>query len=267
MLDTRKVFTSYGGKNYIVDQDGNKINSESVVGNIVNESNKKKLSANPSNLAIRNESYKPLIRSVSKEIIDLEPTIWYDTSTTDNIIKDGSNFVSQITDLSGNNYHALQTVGTFKAKWNATYNAVVFDGSYDHYDIVTPYGNNPADLSNHNVFLVFARPFAGGDNYPRMLSSITDSGLFDFQVPNFYIRANIWGSGTGSQDVTAKGIQITTWVDQRILGSDLRLGENAQTDGLQNTKGHLFEIILFRRVLDQVETNLVIDYLTTKHGL
>jgi hypothetical protein len=199
-------------------------------------------------------------------ILDTAPTIWYDTSTTDNIIKDGSNFVSQITDLSGNNYHALQTVGTFKAKWDATYNAVAFDGSTDHYDIVTPYGNNPADISTVTTFYVWERPIASGDDYPRMFSSITDVGLFDFQAPNYYIRAILWGSGTGTQDVTPKGI----YTEQRsgsILGADLRMGENAQTPGLQNMQGKLYEALIYRRALEPIETDFVIDYLTTKHGL
>lgn len=91
---------------------------------------------------------------------------WFTPCDATNVIKDGSNFVSQVNDISGNSRHLLQSTTGKKPLWSV--NGILFDGIDDSMRT-----NTFTLIQPSHVFIVF-----------RNISLISNGRFFDGSAYN-----------------------------------------------------------------------------------
>lgn len=108
-------------------------------------------------------SVKNSVEKVSDEKVVIFGKLWTPQNLTnpsklwlsaEDVVVDSSNRISQLTDLSGNNYHALQATNTNKA--TATNDLIKFDGN-DFYNVDSSSNNVFNSANKAWIFAVFKR--------------------------------------------------------------------------------------------------------------
>ncbi len=108
--------------------------------------------------------------------------LWLDSSNSTSVTKDGSNLVSQWTDLSGNG-HNFTGSGAAKPLCEANQlngnPGIYFDGSND---FLTATGQIISAASASYIYVIFKQNGWGADTYPRMLKLLSNTAANSFSI-------------------------------------------------------------------------------------
>jgi hypothetical protein len=228
------------------------------------------LSSRFSLLSIISSSFSPL---------DYTPIAWYDSSDVGTITKDGSNYVSQWNDKSGNNYNLVQGIGASQPLYSAT-NGIVFDGndfmsklftipcSYPYTLFVVHSNNNSSPsqniilgainnillLQNYNNTIQFSNgavlDYAKNLPYTKIISTIVakQNGQTSFLYENNIEKStNLYMNNT-----SIDGLSLGKW---RYLGTDY-FGNST-----------IKEIVLYPSALTTDQITVVNNYLNQKYSV
>ncbi len=102
--------------------------------------------------------------------LESTPKIWFNSS---DIVADSSNLVSQLTDMSGNNYHATQIQD--KNKPTISDGTVKFDGSTDYMSISSSANNLMRNINKAWVLSVFSKERLDTSNAERPIITFANN--------------------------------------------------------------------------------------------
>lgn len=202
--------------------------------------------------------------------------VWYDSVS---VIKDGSDYIEQLTDKSGNGYHCVQAVQEDKPLWvddqQNGYPHIRFSGSQF---LQKAFGTS---YSQPITMFVVWRKVSGGD------AIVTDGYSANWWVYNsgtvIYIGTNVRADYTIG--VTSFGMLLHTaefngatsnaWEDgvQKITNGNMGTSTldgitiGSQKNGNNGINGDVCEVILYEGVLSSVLRQAIDNYLIVKYAL
>lgn len=205
--------------------------------------------------------------------------LWLDGNDA-NSITESSGLVSQWDDKSGNANHATQAVGSeqpiFTANVQKGKSVVRFDGVDDgmitSLSITAPY-TIYAIFSYRSPFVAFRRAVNGSNNW---LVGPYDQYISHFAVTNWVARdivaatENQFFSASAINNSAAStfyvdGVDVTQ--DSTQIGSPSTIGLGAEGAIAEPLEGDLAEVIIYDRVLSDLERQEVDNYINMKWGL
>lgn len=201
---------------------------------------------------------------------------WYDC--TQGITKDGSNYVSQWNDLSGNNYHLTQTTGAYQPLW--TTSSGIFFSSNDYFQ--KSWGTNYS--RPYTIIIVWNKTSGNVSEYGVDGYSLTTRHAIDYSN----INLNRAFDNTSWQATYSKTSPFSTIISTVIFNSaSISLYENATLKSTQLTgitgnassgitvgarysienylTGYIKEIIIYNKALTTEERTKITNYLNAKY--
>lgn len=201
---------------------------------------------------------------------------WYDC--TQGITKDGSNYISQWNDLSGNNYHLIQATGAYQPLW--TTSSGIFFSSNDYfqkawgtnysrpYTIIIVWNKTSGNVAQYGVDgysaltrhvidyndVVRLRAFDNAEyqaNYSKTspFTTIISTAIFNSASISFYENATLKSTlSTGIIGNASSGITV---------GARYSI-ENYLT-------GYIKEIVIYNKALTTAEITKIVSYLNNKY--
>lgn len=131
--------------------------------------------------------------------------LWLDANDISTITKDGSNYVSQWDDKSGNNNHVYQATGSYQPLFSN--NSIVFDGSNDCLVASNTLSAEDVAGANRNTVMLF-----------QLMKYVNDGHHFWCSQSNRNNRFTILGNGTFDFVSYTTG-RLASW-STLISGSD-----------------------------------------------
>lgn len=206
--------------------------------------------------------------------------VWLDAADVATITKDGSNFVSQWNDKSGEANHVAQGTGAYQPLYVSATNSIDFDGTDD--DLYRATYVNGALSQPNTIFYVGTIPTAnsvvvydGGTNTTRHL--FYSSGGSKYTI---YAGANVGTVAvngakaqftchfnTSSSSIRRNKSSVESSLNpstQTMNGIELG-GFSGNHTGISDT--HINEILVYNGTLASGDRDDIEDYLATKWGL
>ncbi len=122
--------------------------------------------------------------------------------------------------------------------------------------------SNTREAAGEYQLVILAQAEDGGFDWPRLFTSYSGDGGDPWANPNFII----WGpheNGTPK----ASDIEIFTGSGTQQVLQNIVIAADSKSLGINHFKGHIGELLLFQRNLNDEEFTSVIDYLVTKWNL
>lgn len=229
----------------------------------------------------------------SFNIMELQPIVWLNGSS---VVKDGSNYVSQWNDLSGNENHAVQVIGANQPLYVTdggnefnNYPVIRFDGSNDMFEGTLI---NGIESSSITIFAVVNGELKATYSCEDGIFSInTNSYGFWFERGTNSRTLAIWNKNKivrGLNELPHEGFQAKILSAKKIINTRTNLYINGiviatSTDAILNGtftnaiyvigksnyyyKGSFAEIIVFKKELTEAERIKVERYLNAKYNI
>jgi hypothetical protein len=253
---------------------------------------------------VKNEGTAFIIYPDEIEVGFLE--LWLDANDESTITKDGSNFVSRWDDKSGNNYYAEQTTGTSQPNWlddELNQNDIVsFDGD-DDWMILPTFAFPGNGVDDHTIFIVFKGDSSNKldglfgnikgnwgqghgigihSSYIKQYSHSGAAGFASSNVPvqntNYYILTSEFKTDDHKVyfGITEEALTAGSAVNWGGLNSvriakiyDSQYDENGNYPGVLSkyAKINVAEIIVYSKVLSELDRNYVVGYLSNKYDI
>jgi hypothetical protein len=215
------------------------------------------------------------------------PRAWYNA---ENVVKDGSNLVSQMNDLSGNNYHLQQPIAAKQPLWTDNQlngkPVISFDGIDDFlstsFNDILPQPNTIFILYNLNSLISeVAGIYDGNDeNYHHTLEATSDKLLISASDENhwkyysksspfdYQINAIIYNDQNSLMYENGIMKELSTGFSGEINDSlsGLEVGRRNRTSFMYaNT--NIAELIFYDRLVNSRERQYIENYLMNKYAL
>jgi hypothetical protein len=213
---------------------------------------------------------------------------WYDATRLSSITKDGSNFVSQFSDLSGNGNHLAQSYTGLRPLYSATglnnKPSIKFDGVDD---ILKSISNSTITTPPYSLFVVFSPATSGtaeqiivswgGNQYTALDIAVTQNIRFGNFAVGFVGAGNnslVTNSVYYTSATKSSSSLISLWVNGILKGTGTKVATvtadkltMGNSDSSFPFNGYISEIILYNRELSTAERQKVELYLKKKYSL
>lgn len=239
----------------------------------------------PSNVNVLYGNYNP---SDFSPITFTNCKLWLDASDSDTVIET-SNLVSQWTDKSGNNNHALQTTGSLQPTTNATtqndLNVIDFDGTVylsgaSNLNQI-PSGENTAFVvskraSEDGSFdTIFSIATGSRDDYFNLYSSVSGAQSFKNRTSVGGVVSSTGNTNTDFNITTvrrvsiAQGISVNNELENyNLLAQDVAAADSVTIGSDIGMSlplvGSIAEFIIYDRFLTGEEVASIVNYLSSK---
>jgi hypothetical protein len=213
------------------------------------------------------------------------PRAWYNAES---VIKDSSNSVSQMNDLSGNNYHLQQPIAAKQPLWTDNQlngkPVISFDGIDDFMTV-----NFGQTFEQPNTFFIVFSSETAPNSAAGIFDGITDHGAvftissdntlvaissnsttinqikYNKTSPFNYILSSIIYNNTNSV-LLENGVVKDSGILDNLGFSDLQIGRRTWLNTTYS-KVNIAELIFYDRLLNSRERQYIENYLMNKYAL